>query len=71
MDIEPLNFDLMTNDIWEVMAVCHGPEDPPGALIKASAAFHCPILALLSTCYEVIYNFTVIGLKCLLFVIFN
>lgn len=35
------------------MTICHGPEDPPAALIKASTTFHCPILALLATCYEV------------------
>lgn len=51
---QELEFSLM-GDIWEVMANCHGPEDPPGALLRASAALHCPILALLATCYEVQY----------------
>lgn len=39
-------------DLWEVAAACHGPEDPPGALVKAAGLHRDPLLALIATCYE-------------------
>lgn len=40
-------------DLWEVAAACHGPEDPPGALVRAAGQHGEPLLALIATCYEV------------------
>ncbi|XP_049866892.1 spatacsin [Pectinophora gossypiella] len=39
-------------ELWEVSAACHGPEDPPAALLRA--ADHCrePLLVLIASCYE-------------------
>lgn len=43
----------MGRELWEVAAACHGPEDPPAALIRAAEAYHEPLLVLIASCYEV------------------
>lgn len=43
----------LSRDLWEVIAACHGPEDPPGALVRAAGLYQEPLLALVATCYEV------------------
>ncbi|XP_052757536.1 uncharacterized protein LOC113517240 [Galleria mellonella] len=39
-------------ELWEAAAACHGPEDPPAALLKAARRRHEPLLALIAGCYE-------------------
>ncbi|KAG7307274.1 hypothetical protein JYU34_007437 [Plutella xylostella] len=42
----------LSRSLWEVAAGCHGPEDPPGALLRAAIQYQEPLLALIATCYE-------------------
>lgn len=44
----------MGRELWEVAAACHGPEDPPAALLKAADVYREPLLVLIASCYEVI-----------------
>lgn len=39
-------------ELWEVAAACHGPEDPPAALVKAADLCREPLLVLIASCYE-------------------
>ncbi|CAG9783834.1 unnamed protein product [Diatraea saccharalis] len=39
-------------ELWEVAASCHGPEDPPAALIRAAEMCREPLLVLIASCYE-------------------
>ncbi|XP_041977836.1 spatacsin [Aricia agestis] len=39
-------------ELWEVAAACHGPEDPPAALLRAAHTYREPLLVLLASCYE-------------------
>lgn len=43
----------MGKELWEVTAACHGPEDPPAALLKAADMCREPLLVLIASCYEV------------------
>lgn len=43
----------MGRELWEVAAACHGPEDPPAALLKAADVCREPLLVLIASCYEV------------------
>lgn len=50
-------FDSLSNiyigrDLWEVAAACHGPEDPPAALLRAADICREPLLVLIASCYE-------------------
>lgn len=40
-------------ELWEAAAACHGPEDPPAALLRAADACREPLLVLVASCYEV------------------
>ncbi|XP_045785776.1 spatacsin [Maniola jurtina] len=42
----------MGRELWEVAAACHGPEDPPAALLRAADLYREPLLVLLASCYE-------------------
>ncbi|XP_075969703.1 spatacsin [Anticarsia gemmatalis] len=42
----------MGRELWEVAAACHGPEDPPAALLKAAEICREPLLVLIASCYE-------------------
>ncbi|KAJ0180601.1 hypothetical protein K1T71_004005 [Dendrolimus kikuchii] len=42
----------MGRELWEVAAACHGPEDPPAALLRAADLCHEPLLVLIASCYE-------------------
>ncbi|CAG4989155.1 unnamed protein product [Parnassius apollo] len=42
----------MGRELWEVAASCHGPEDPPAALLRAADACREPLLVLIASCYE-------------------
>ncbi|KAL4705762.1 hypothetical protein ACJJTC_006543 [Scirpophaga incertulas] len=39
-------------ELWEIAASCHGPEDPPAALLRAAAICREPLLVLIASCYE-------------------
>ncbi|XP_028159191.1 spatacsin isoform X2 [Ostrinia furnacalis] len=39
-------------ELWEVTASCHGPEDPPAALLRAADVCREPLLVLIASCYE-------------------
>ncbi|XP_053623631.1 uncharacterized protein LOC128682796 [Plodia interpunctella] len=39
-------------ELWEVAAACHGPEDPPAALLRAADLYREPLLVLIASCYE-------------------
>ncbi|KAJ2952675.1 hypothetical protein O0L34_g7014 [Tuta absoluta] len=39
-------------ELWEVAAACHGPEDPPAALLRAADMCREPLLVLVASCYE-------------------
>ncbi|XP_047512277.1 spatacsin [Pieris napi] len=43
---------VMGRELWEVAAACHGPEDPPAALLKAADIYREPLLVLIASCYE-------------------
>lgn len=43
----------LSRELWEVSASCHGPEDPPAALLKSAQQYREPLLVLLASCYEV------------------
>lgn len=43
----------MGRELWEVAAACHGPEDPPAALLRAADLCREPLLVLIASCYEV------------------
>lgn len=43
----------MGRELWEVAAACHGPEDPPAALLRAADICREPLLVLIASCYEV------------------
>ncbi|GBP24773.1 Spatacsin [Eumeta japonica] len=45
-------FGEWARDLWEVAAACHGPEDPPAALVRAARSHREPLFALIATCYE-------------------
>ncbi|CAK1545304.1 unnamed protein product [Leptosia nina] len=59
-DISPTqgtNFEFPSNsvmgrELWEVAAACHGPEDPPAALLRAADLYREPLLVLIASCYE-------------------
>ncbi|XP_061711592.1 spatacsin [Cydia pomonella] len=42
----------VARELWEVAAACHGPEDPPAALIRSAHLCREPLLVLLAGCYE-------------------
>ncbi|RVE48988.1 hypothetical protein evm_006346 [Chilo suppressalis] len=42
----------MGRELWEVAASCHGPEDPPAALLRAAELYREPLLVLIASCYE-------------------
>ncbi|CAH2086346.1 unnamed protein product [Euphydryas editha] len=42
----------MSRELWEVAAACHGPEDPPAALLRAADIYREPLLVLIASCYE-------------------
>ncbi|XP_050680736.1 spatacsin isoform X2 [Leptidea sinapis] len=42
----------MGRELWEVAAACHGPEDPPAALLRAAEHYREPLLVLIASCYE-------------------
>ncbi|CAH0701733.1 unnamed protein product [Spodoptera exigua] len=42
----------MGRELWEVAAACHGPEDPPAALLRAADICREPLLVLIASCYE-------------------
>ncbi|KAG6442693.1 spatacsin [Manduca sexta] len=42
----------MGRELWEVAAACHGPEDPPAALLRAADLCREPLLVLIASCYE-------------------
>ncbi|CAH2073718.1 unnamed protein product, partial [Iphiclides podalirius] len=42
----------MGRELWEVAAACHGPEDPPAALLRAADVCREPLLVLIASCYE-------------------
>ncbi|XP_046964656.1 spatacsin isoform X3 [Vanessa cardui] len=42
----------MGRELWEVVAACHGPEDPPAALLRAADVYREPLLVLVASCYE-------------------
>lgn len=42
-----------SRELWEVAAACHGPEDPPAALLRAADIYREPLLVLIASCYEV------------------
>ncbi|XP_032513867.2 spatacsin isoform X2 [Danaus plexippus] len=42
----------LSRELWEVSASCHGPEDPPAALLKSAQQYREPLLVLLASCYE-------------------
>lgn len=60
MEISPTisgSFDFsssiyMGRELWEVAAACHGPEDPPAALLRAADVCREPLLVLIASCYE-------------------
>ncbi|KAM3963039.1 LOW QUALITY PROTEIN: spatacsin [Aphomia sociella] len=39
-------------ELWEAAAACHGPEDPPAALLRAARLRREPLLVLIASCYE-------------------
>lgn len=43
------------DDLWLIILKCHQSPDPPGALINSSRLTLRPFLAVLATCYEVLY----------------
>lgn len=43
----------MGRELWEAAAACHGPEDPPAALLRAADICREPLLVLIASCYEV------------------
>ncbi|XP_045491000.1 spatacsin [Colias croceus] len=43
---------FMGRELWEVAAACHGPEDPPAALLRAADLYREPLLVLIASCYE-------------------
>lgn len=45
----------LDNDLWLIILNCHQSQDPPGALINASRSNLMPVLAILATCYEVLF----------------
>lgn len=49
------NSTSLDNDLWLIILNCHQSQDPPGALINASRSNLMPILAILATCYEVLF----------------
>ncbi|XP_047021762.1 spatacsin isoform X1 [Helicoverpa zea] len=46
------NSAYMGRELWEVAAACHGPEDPPAALLRAADICREPLLVLIASCYE-------------------
>lgn len=46
----------MGKELWEVTAACHGPEDPPAALLRAADMYREPLLVLIASCYEVSFE---------------
>lgn len=49
------NSTSLNNDLWLIILNCHQSQDPPRALINASRSNLMPILAILATCYEVLF----------------
>ncbi|XP_013195896.1 spatacsin [Amyelois transitella] len=43
---------VMGCELWEVAAACHGPDDPPAALLRAADLYREPLLVLIASCYE-------------------
>lgn len=51
--LNPISSD---NDLWLIILNCHQSQDPPRTLINAACSNFMPILAILATCYEVLFH---------------